>query len=257
MIMPNHIDAEAHERLLEKYNITRGALWDVESQRWNRGRRRYLEELFGDDPQAALLPTDHLRSHIIYPLQEGKYHIGGSRLLYGGIDGFFAPGSHVLDMGSGGGKAVAEFNEEYRSRGVIVRGMDLSYGEWPSEYASPEWRFIWADWRRMPFQKDSFNRLLSYDSFYTYPQSGFKEGEATKNEAVSLVLDEITRVAKPGAIWRGFSSKLYLAEEETDGIEQVKQLREYLSQKGWEVKFLICCKMHLGQVNFVARLKAD
>ena len=116
----------------------------------------------------------------------------------GGKTGFFKQGSRILDIGSGGGMAVTEINRKYKHKDIKAVGLDIRYTSRQSVKAKGEKRFVGGEWGKMPFADDSFDRLLSYESF---PKYGMSRNQSV--EDYKKVFKEITRISKVGTIWRG------------------------------------------------------
>ena len=141
----------------------------------------------------------------------------------GGKTGFFKQGSRILDIGSGGGTAVTEINRKYKHKDIKAVGLDIRYTSRQSVKAKGEKRFVGGEWGKMPFADDSFDRLLSYESF---PKYGMSRNQSV--EDYKKVFKEITRISEVGTIWRGTYGTSFAG----DGMPTPAAV---MTSNGWEV----------------------
>lgn len=156
--------------------------------------------------------------------------------IFGGYNGFFQDNVKVLDVGSGYGQVVQQINKEFKDKQITAIGVDYRYHHDRPENAD---KLIAGNVANLPFQSNSFNRLLSVESFPAwYPKN---------REQVSKYFQEITRVSQPGAIWRGTMPTYddfetpYLSNDEFADI---------FTQNGWELV------IDRGSIAFMAKLVA-
>ncbi|OGF25096.1 hypothetical protein A2303_05740 [Candidatus Falkowbacteria bacterium RIFOXYB2_FULL_47_14] len=142
--------------------------------------------------------------------------------LFGGLDGFFEKGAKILDLGSGLGKVTEEINNKYKEKNISCVGLDhrLAYQQ-PDEKIS---NLVSGDFGALSFKTDSFNRLLSVESFPAFLPSTLKK--------IEEYFQEITRVSRIGTIWRGTFSE----EEDIENKEvNFDQLKKLFGKYGWEL----------------------
>ncbi|QQS38824.1 class I SAM-dependent methyltransferase [Candidatus Woesebacteria bacterium] len=142
----------------------------------------------------------------------------------GGFRSFFADGARVLDIGSGAGLAVSEFSMAFPKTDFI--GVDNGY---TSELvpAYPDYgKFVCADWNNLPFAPNTFTGFLSAESFPKH---------AVPIEKHAATFQQITRIAQPGAVWRGTNQDNL---QISFGHKNTNYRREFLDnmhQNGWDV----------------------
>lgn len=149
--------------------------------------------------------------------------------LVGGKREFFKPGNKILDVGSGAGLAVYQMAKSYEKKNIDIIGVDYAYGEGrpiSTEFGS----YVAGIWRQLPFAPNSFDGILCCESFPRHAQLNLGS-EHNKN-----IVGEITRVAKPGAIWR---ATLFPDSYDNYNHENTEQERKILAKNtidnGWEV----------------------
>lgn len=135
----------------------------------------------------------------------------------GGIfneDEFFAPGVTVLELGCGGGQAAVDLAKKYRGRGVNYLATDHEIGKGVIEpvHFLPNLKFQNVDWKQMPFEDGSVDRILSRQGIALYG------GEDSARE--------MTRVAKVGAIFRGDEGRAVMGR---------RNFSDHLCEMGWNV----------------------
>lgn len=143
--------------------------------------------------------------------------------LYGGLAGFFANDSIVLDLGSGMGNFVAEALEKYKALNIKVIGVDYRYHQ--ERPANSNMILVGGDFKNLSFPDNAFNRLLSFNSFpYWLPSTGALMLKCFK---------EITRISRDSALWRGtlpFDSYTHLHNSISE-----QAVFDGFCANGWEV----------------------
>lgn len=178
-----------------------------------------------EEYKAFLFPEDEYKDKDFpifhyFSLQGGRAPIESIQATFTGVEGFFHQGAVILDIGSGSGKAVAEMNSQFSSKGVKVIGLDKAYEKEKPIVGDPE-MFKSGSWDNMPFEDNTFTGLLSVESFPRY--------RTRRPESTIKTIKEITRVAKPDAVWRATFSRSFTDEE---------TLIHTMVENGWET-FLI------------------
>lgn len=139
--------------------------------------------------------------------------------LFGGINQFFDENVHILDLGSGHGKAIQEINETYKKEGIVCDGVDFRYGR--KDYPVGSRNLTAGYFGNLPFKDNSFDRLLSMESFPSWlPHDGANNIDPSK---IEQYVKEIARVAKEGALWRGTLTE-----------NTLYHVKEYFLKCGWE-----------------------
>jgi ubiquinone/menaquinone biosynthesis C-methylase UbiE len=140
--------------------------------------------------------------------------------IFGGLDNFFVDNSTVLDLGSGKGIAVNEINEQFADRQIKCVGVDYRYLQ---EQQTAK-NLVAGDFANLPFKDESFDRLLSVESFPCWLPD--------KELAIDKYIEEITRVSKIGTIWRGTLPEY----DEYDTIKfPTDSIIRKLVENGWEL----------------------
>ena len=155
----------------------------------------------------------------VLSLTEVKAKLGGKK-------GFFTSGSKILDIGSGAGKAVKELGEHYRK--VEIVGLDPLYKtETP---ISKEGLYVAGRWYALPFKKNTFDGILTCESFPRHAPNDISSPEYTST------IKEITRVSKPNAIWRSTLFPTFY-DAFQPGYTEAKRLGlvNIMLENGWEV----------------------
>lgn len=145
------------------------------------------------------------------------------RSVFGGTDGFFHPNAVILDLGSGSGKATIEMVEKFSSQGVQVTGLDIAYTtDKPITHGHDI--FVAGSWVDIPLTNNTFTGILSCESFPRHAWFDSTEEGHLKNVKT---IKEITRVARPEAIWRATLTSM------SDLPKQA--LIPMMLENGWEV----------------------
>lgn len=172
----------------------------------SRGSAEYRMMLFPEDPTGNWLGNWILRNQIndFHRTRFTKLHLGPNfelikepvtlkqiKKFSGGINNLFSRNSTVLDMGSGTGKATSEFGEIFKLQQARIIGLDIDYPVVIPIDLSHGY-YLSGDWRKLPFKNNSISGILGNESFprYDFSQHG------------NSVIKEVTRIAKPDAIWR-------------------------------------------------------
>jgi len=223
-----------------------------EFTRFDRSLSAYRVNLFRDD-----LPAEaHGSGALDRPITELYVPVRGERVaneqnesslgaIYGGWDEFFKNGSTIIDLGSGSGRAVYEAASLYPECRVV--GIDRSYLDHKPDYApANNLSYVAADWNKIPFQEDTFDRILSLHAFPRHPGLA---GEADPEELEKFARDtieEITKTAKIGTIWRGslWGQRDHRVAWNSETVIPI------LSEFGWEVYYL----KSFESIAFVAKL---
>ncbi len=140
--------------------------------------------------------------------------------MFGGLDHFFAEHSRILDLGSGKGLAVHEINEQLQERDITCIGIDDRYfNEKPRDK-----NLIAGDFAQLPFEDESFNRMLSVESFPCWLPK--------EEKTIDTYIEEMTRISQVGTIWRGTLPKYY--EDDIISFSTETIVRKIV-ENGWEV----------------------
>lgn len=193
---------------------------------FNRSLEEYLA-LFPDDSQEIKrVFTHHTMGKIFgFPKLSRNRVVLKTEPLFGGEEEFFREGSNLLDIGSGGGNAVAEISQHFLKVNVV--GLDIRYGIHPpagrkqipqGSHNIPQ--YVAGTWEHFPFADNSFDRIISYFTIPTY----LYEGNSKKE--IQNILDETTRIAKNGALWRSAYSSPSPAHPD---------LFRDLLKRGWDI----------------------
>lgn len=180
---------------------------------FNRNLEIYRQLAFVDDSDRSLStrirnflglriqdPSPSLNLHSF--VDDGKFiqeKNDPKQRIFGGLKDFFEKGTHLVDIGGGGGMAAAEISLKYPHLKVVC--IDLRFGiQLPPGRLLPGQRasYVAAAWASIPFADNSFDRILTVESFLAFPFS-----LAKSKENVLQAVREITRVATDRAIWRG------------------------------------------------------
>lgn len=234
----------------------------------NRTGRAYLGFIFVDDIDPRLYTEDNkkpiaqLSSTVpisYHGLDTEDFHPDTRSLeeigkIFGGREEFFKPGSVILDIGSGNGTAADDLSKEFTA--CKFNTVDITYPK-----KSPRTKtnrrtnlaHVRASWVNIPFVNSTFDRLISTEAFPRYPFSGGNIYHTTEQnlEHVLNTFKEISRVAKPGALWRGsYSDQAKVGEAVVDS----KFIVEQLIENGWEVYIIPLSENSGGGYVFIARL---
>jgi hypothetical protein len=193
----------------------------------NRSYETYLRMLFPDEEdnekRGAVKAVSINQGEIVTtytPLVQAHSLCGGRRE-------FFREGSQILDVGSGGGNALMRMNELYASRGVRVLGIDAAYTDFIPEGLNSK-TAVAGNWLDMPFEDNSFDGLLSCESNLKW--LGKTGNNVFFTEDDIQVIDEVTRVAREGAVWRATFSGL-------NKLPENKLFIQNMTERGWKVFF--------------------
>lgn len=162
-----------------------------------------------------------------------------SKDMFGGIEEFFRSGSNILELGSGGGRAIKEMSENYSD--VSLVGFDMRYGQYYPIDKAKKVNYLAGRWQKMPFGDNSFDRVISVESFPVHYGSG-RSRDLSLEDAIDITFKEITRISRQGGLWRGTPAM---------GTKLAgKPIGEYMVNKflenGWEIYVFSAC--------FVAKL---
>jgi hypothetical protein len=127
----------------------------------------------------------------------------------GGMESFFAPGKVVVDLGSGWGRGAWGLARDYNQATIIGVDENYVFAKKP-ELSRPGLQLVKASWEQVPVPDQSVDSMMSMSGAFTH-------GNITK------VVEEVTRMAKPGAVLR---------------IVEVANLAETLAEltkRGWRV----------------------
>lgn len=139
--------------------------------------------------------------------------------IFGGYDVFFQDKSIILDLGSGYGQVTKEINDKYNSKGIKCYGVDYRYKEEKPPNGS---QLVAGHFSTLPFRNDSFDRILSVESFPAH---------LPKDKAsVDKYIREITRVSKEGTIWRGSGTRNI-----PRNTQKIPELYDTICRNGWEL----------------------
>lgn len=154
--------------------------------------------------------------------------------VFGGFDNFFTDEAQIVDLGSGRGQVVQEINQKYSNKGIRCVGVDYRYGHDKPENTN---NLVAGDFRSLPFADKTFNRLLSVESFPAWMPKD--------KELIGKYFEEITRISKPGTIWRG---TLPSFEDFEKPFVPTEELATEFTKRGWELV------IDSSNSSFIARL---
>lgn len=183
------------------------------SMQWSMRHFHVLKHFIPKQLENQIIPTKDESCGYEWDLKEGE--------IFGGIKGFFISDSNVLDLGSGSGKAVKEINNEFKTKNIKCVGIDHRYFEKKPDDAE---NLFAGDFENLPFDDESFDRILSVESFPCWLPNDEK--------LIDRYIEEITRVSKLGTIWRG-TFATYDFEDKV--IFSTDQIMEKFTKSGWEV----------------------
>jgi hypothetical protein len=152
-----------------------------------------------------------------------------SRPLAGGEETALAPGKVVLEIGSGLAVALTQYAQKYKQTTFI--GIDQFYEYEETRIADltkhDDIQLIKDDWTTLStIPTESVDTILSVQSVFPWGIGPIKRPDSEK------IADTITRVAKPGAIWRfDINSPLY--EDPAPKL----WLENLLTSRGWKLTF--------------------
>ncbi|HZE87844.1 MAG TPA: class I SAM-dependent methyltransferase [Methylomirabilota bacterium] len=175
----------------------------------NRTMQDYRTMIFGDQKYANP------------PVWDGTPTVSqNTERLAGGEEDAFAPGKIVVDLGSGRAVALFEFARLYPQTTII--GIDNCYTESRKlNLEKPGLQLTKDDWKTLgSLPNKSVDTILSVIGVIPY-------GIDTKQPDSAQVVDTITRIAKPGGIFR-FTIDTHLQREET---QQRDFITDLLSQR--------------------------
>ena len=147
----------------------------------------------------------------------------------GGKKEFFRPGNRILDIGSGAGLALYQMSKKYEKQNIDVVGLDYAYAE--GRPVSVEFgTYVAGIWSQLPFADNSFDGILCCESF---PRHALADLASEHNRKI---VGEVTRVAKPGAIWRATLFPDSYDKFDSEGVEEQRaKFAQVAVGFGWEV----------------------
>lgn len=142
----------------------------------------------------------------------------------GGQDNFFKEGSRVLDIGAGAGVAVAGLKMQYPniSFTALEKGYNQNIEPAYKEYGD----YVGGDWNNLPFKENSFNRILSVESFPKHAE-WIWDFERT--------FRDVTKVSSPGTIWRGTHFGTNYDDNRPMDSDWVTEMLRNMTVNGWDV----------------------
>ncbi|MFH1855080.1 MAG: methyltransferase domain-containing protein [bacterium] len=121
--------------------------------------------------------------------------------IEGGFDHFVKDGKSTLDLGSGSGAAVREM-AQLNPNGRFV-GLDMRYSKESVELPDTKNAYlVGGTWSETSFKEDTFDRIVSFRAF-PYHLGRTQTSELTDEQLADKTINEITRTAQKGCIWRG------------------------------------------------------
>jgi len=182
------------------------------SMQWSMRHSHTLERFIPEQTGRAMQSRKDQTIQFEWDWKEGK--------IFGGLNNFFLENAQMLDLGSGKGIAVNEINEQFKERGIECTGVDYRYAH---EQQTAK-NLVAGDFANLPFKDESFNRILSVESFPCWLPN--------EEQTIDKYIEEITRISQIGTIWRGTLPKY----DEYDTIKFPTDviIRKFV-ENGWEV----------------------
>lgn len=130
----------------------------------------------------------------------------------GGLHDIFVPGFTVMDVGCGGGRAALGMAKENGNSKILAVDYELGRSVPMPKHHLRNLTFQQEDWRSFSLPDNSIDAFVSDQGIARY---GGKEA-----------VGELTRIAKPGALFRG---------TQTRGLWGRANFDDLLAQSGWDV----------------------
>lgn len=244
--MKNSFENLSHYHDTGEHAISRGLdtykymVFEEKNSYWLREKP---ENIIPDDPEGWVMRHFYKLKHFIPEQKDNKLSSREDESvqftwdwkedeIFGGFDNFFSNDASALDLGSGKGVALKEINEQFKDRNVKCVGIDYRYIQKPQQNSK---KLVAGDFENLPFKDNSFNRILSVESFPCWLPN--------KEKAIDQYVSEITRVSQIGTIWRGTLPSYDIGDEIKFPTDVV--IGKFV-ENGWEV---------VASVNsFVAKL---
>lgn len=164
--------------------------------------------------------TNQTAEEYRYMLFADQYVTGAP--VAGGEQQAFQAGNNVLDVGSGEAVALLQLADAYPATTFI--GVDIGYQERRAlELAKAGVQLTHDDWHTLEtVPTNSVDTILSQRGVVPW-------GISPQRPRSGEVVDALTRVAKPGAVWR------FDVSEDTTILPFITQL---LEERGWDVRLV-------------------
>ena len=216
----------AISRNLETY---KSMVFQDEGENWLKAKP---EDMVPENPMQWSMRHFHTLEHFIPGRANGKIQSRKDQSvqfecdwkeekIFGGFNDFFVDNAQILDLGSGKGIAVNEINEQFKKRGINCTGVDYRYSQEKEQTAK---NLVAGDFANLPFKDESFDRILSIESFPCWLPN--------EEQTIDRYIEEITRVSRAGTIWRGTLPKY--DEYDTIKFPTDVVIRKFV-ENGWEV----------------------
>ncbi len=154
--------------------------------------------------------------------------------IEGGFDHFVKDGKSALDLGSGSGAAISEM-AKLNPNGRFA-GLDMRYSK--ETVALPETKnayLVGGTWSETPFKEDTFDRIMSFRAF-PYHLGRTQTSELTDEQLADKTINEITRTAQKGCIWRGrLASGTKRSDSKGDTWRAEEIFPRLMTKYGWEL----------------------
>jgi ubiquinone/menaquinone biosynthesis C-methylase UbiE len=170
----------------------------------------YLLAAFGDQYEQVEVP------YAAVPREDQ------SQVVAGGVAEAFAPGKVVLDIAPG--EAIGILGLDRDNPGATVIGVDNAYAETGAvekpDDLTPGVHLTAGNWSSLPLADDSVDTIISRAGPFLWAKENADE--------MARVLDEMTRVAREGAVLRFNMSEL------AHGTLR-RQVLGWLHERGWDL----------------------
>jgi SAM-dependent methyltransferase len=173
------------------------------------------------------------RHYVLEAKDVGDFSVvSGSEVnkMYGAQKGMFKDRAVILDLGSGAGKAKHEY-QWWHPKNMVI-GLDPYNGSENPGYPG-EQNFIAGMMEKLPFKNDTFDGILACETFPRH---------VNEQDELELIIREITRVCKEGAIFRGthiYGSTLSVKGEDgfmhSTEVNKMEVVIPAFVNNGWEI----------------------
>lgn len=196
---------------------------------WSRSWDTYKHRLFFDDVQAlspfALLKRLshqknwkefqywHTPADTVFDPDANHTELVSRNTPLFGIREFFKPNTTLMDLGCGGGSAALGMARANRRTQILAVDYELGKEIPFPKHNEKNLQFRQEDWRHFTLGDNTVNAFLSDMGIGKYGN-------------IDSAVAELTRIAKPGAIFRGTRSR---------GVIGVPDIEDRMASLGWNV----------------------